>query len=281
MTKLEKFLDETLFAIVVYRTELLDSESFASMYSLLEKSGNAADFFVYDNSPNPQVLPDRPYSRFHYMNDPSNPGVSKAYNEAANCALSLSGKKFVLIMDQDTEFREGALEAYAEGSTYSKLVAPTLMLNQRIYSPCKYGLKIARHFKEKKIGLHPLKGANFLNSGLLISLDIFKAVGGYREDIPMYFSDFDFIERLSQKQTSFYWSEADCFHQLSDVVDKDKGNAQRRYKLFCKGARNMSKGALDFILLFFVCTKRALRLSLDYKSLEFFMILWTYYICNA
>ena len=74
-----------LSVIVLYNCELTQSQSFASLFDILNANPELAKYFsllLYDNSPQPQshmVAADFP---IHYIHDPSNGGLASAYNFA-------------------------------------------------------------------------------------------------------------------------------------------------------------------------------------------------------
>ena len=47
------FLDSILCTIVLYKSNLNDSNAYKSIVSVLEKENQHIDFFIYDNSPIP------------------------------------------------------------------------------------------------------------------------------------------------------------------------------------------------------------------------------------
>src|ERR1700743_364915 len=98
--------DETLLAVIVLnKTRLEDSKTFASLTACLKASSLQLDLLIYDNSPeyNPDSVSGFPNWKITYMADTSNSGVSKAYNCAASLALA-SKKQWLLLFDQDTSF---------------------------------------------------------------------------------------------------------------------------------------------------------------------------------
>ena len=98
-------VENILACIVIYEQPLINCTTLRSLAdALLEKQ--CLEVVLYDNSKIattdlPAVKTSMPGLKFHYMHDPTNPGVSRAYNEAAKIAIG-SGKQWLIFFDQDT-----------------------------------------------------------------------------------------------------------------------------------------------------------------------------------
>ena len=204
----QSFLDSLLIVLVLYKSDLETSESFQSIETSLKTTNNSVDVFIYDNSPQRLDFSLNQYnSKIHYVWDSSNPGVSKAYNEGFAVAEN-DGKKWLLILDQDTEFDSDFLIKYHVACTSNptiSLFAPILKLNSgEIYSPCTYKFPRTAILKKIDIGITELKSLSLLNSGMLIGANAFKEVGGYDERLKMDFTDFEFIDRYRKISNHFF-----------------------------------------------------------------------------
>ncbi len=271
--------DDFLIVLVLYKTSLEDSTSFITLSEA--NSDNAAiDLFVYDNTPD-KVLNNSFFVKngfkIHYRNDNTNPGVSKAYNEAIKFARN-KNKKWILFLDQDTTLSKTMLSSFLEKTNTEKNVkifATTLFTsNKKLISPSLYvfkrGFELSR-IPEKKCSL---KRMTPINSLLLLSVEVFDTVGMYNEKIRLDFSDHEFFDRVRKEYKTFYVIKEENFHSLSTFDEVDISNIKNRFEFFCNGAHVAAgKKVLDSIQYFIICFLRALKLGLKFKTSLFFGIL--------
>lgn len=273
-------LNDILGILVLYNSTLDDSDTIQSLNQSLEKNDFYLDMFVYDNSRSPKYLESKfIYKRMniYYINDISNSGVSKAYNSGATYANYL-GKKWILLLDQDTKFPENSFNEYLSAKnnidSEIKIIVPTLLFENNIYSPSGYYLY--RTIKcQCKTGVNFLIGKTLLNSGLFINLNLFIAVGGFNENIPLDFSDTSFIEKVKKSTNNFYLLTIKCSHNLSsDELDIYK--IKERFKYYVQGTyfyaqeRKKSK-----VLILFWVLLRTLKLSIRHSEIFFLRYLFS------
>lgn len=265
-------LNDILAVLVLYRRDLAASETFNSLSSSLNDTGSCLDLFVYDNSPSPiaEYTASTPW-RIHYLHDPTNPGVSRAYNEGWSLARQL-GRKWLLLLDQDTFFPEGALAAYCEAvETHpdAAVIAPMLKSGERICSPCRYLFRTGFHLKNISPGVEKFAGRAVLNSGLLVSMDMFERCGGFDERIRLDFADFVFNNRLRRYCDTFYLLPIQCRHGFSGGEEISPEDALRRFEFFCEGAVKSVQNSADALLYSMAVLKRCLRLTFQFNSVGF------------
>ena len=107
------FQEGLIAIVVIYNMELAHSKTFQSLNKALKKKNQILDLMVYDNSPNKQFHSEEfqlESFQVFYVSDINNPGVSKAYNTGFKRAESM-GKKWMLLLDQDTDFPENVFDA--------------------------------------------------------------------------------------------------------------------------------------------------------------------------
>jgi rhamnosyltransferase len=268
-------LTSFLVVIVLYKANLEQSDSFISLTQALRKSSQKAEIFVYDNSPSASIMPspeDYPEWKLHYFHNPRNPGVSTAYNEAAALAKSL-GKTWLLLADQDTNFPDDIFYHYVQGvqsNPETSLFAPILVSSDKIiYSPCTY--LFGRGFQSKAVvpGIQSFDNKSVLNSGLLISLDAFEQVGGYNVNLPLDFSDFNFIDKFKKNHGSFCLLETFCIHDLSPNSG-DFNSSLGRFGRYCDGIKLHVTNPLDIAVLYLLTFLRAVKLCKKFSTLIFF-----------
>ena len=181
--------------------------------------------FVFDNTPEPGPLPQDP--RIIYCHAPDNPGISKAYNYAAEYALK-NGFNFDYSLSRYTD----AIAAYPE----IQIFAPSMVTEKNIpLSPINLHtlFPTAQHLAH---GSYALSDYAPINSGTLIKLDAFYSCGKYNEAVFLDHSDYDFMEQAAAQGKRFVLLDARAVQDFSgDEPDKDKQFF--RFVLFLKSAR--------------------------------------------
>lgn len=279
---------EILIIVVVYNCKLEYSESLRSLSRSIELNAKGSvDCVVYDNSSQKQdYIPTFPsIDILHYEHDQSNGGVSRAYNFGADVARKL-GKGWLLLVDQDTSFPEmafGTIDSFVcERNGF--LYAPVLMSanSSVVFSPSRLILKRGFPVKVPPEGLISLRKYSPINSGLVISLELFLKVGGYNEEIKLDFSDFEFIDRVKNETDILFVLPFVAFHDLSSAGKSSLSSACFRYSSYCTGALEYSKGKLrDILILGFVCFARQAILCFRYRTFVFIGIFLKKYLGDA
>lgn len=276
MIKMNQF--RILPIVVLYKTSLLESPTISSILTNRDISEFVNEIFVYDNSPGKQELPDtlNGPTKIHYVSDPKNPGVSKAYNEGSRWGRD-QGYEWVQFFDQDTRlpsdfFRKlsEAIQMYPE----RQLFAPVLMAGPTIFSPYQFFLKRGTPLSSYETGLNSLRKRGVVNSGMCLRLRDFFACGGYNEKIALDFSDFYFIEqfkrRVSEELVVF---DAICFHSISVKENITLESSYSRYRYYVSGSaeyETLFDDRLDRYLIRLNLIYWTFRLSIRFRSFLFF-----------
>ncbi|SIS78339.1 Glycosyltransferase, GT2 family [Chryseobacterium ureilyticum] len=278
-------INDIQFVIVLYNETLNNSESFQTVTKSLNTLNitEKASLFVYDNSPIPQKLEEYEQWSTEYINDPKNSGLSKAYNCAAEYA-SQNNKKWLFLLDQDTEFPENALELYLRAmNKYESIYmfVPVLNIeNGKIMSPFISKHKWGRFAKTIDPGIHYFNKTSPVNSGLCVRLDKFDEVGGYNENVKVDGADFQFIERYKRKFSSYYVLDVQGFQNFS-LFESDINKVIKRYKIFLADVKRFeTHETTDIFFYHLLALKRTTRLFLDTKKIIFFKIFFSNYIFN-
>ncbi|GAM11021.1 glycosyl transferase family 2 [Geobacter sp. OR-1] len=273
---MQKSLDEILAVLVVYQRDITSADSVASLSRSLTTSGFSLDLFIHDNSPFVQSVDNSFKSlKIIYHHDPTNPGVAGAYNAGARFARE-SGKKWLLLLDQDTSFPVNALDVYAQAvadNAAIEMFAPRLVSHGRIFSPCGYCAGIGYHLGRVESGLMSLQGRGILNSGMLVRVDAFDAVGGFDERIPLDFADHDFCRRFADKFPAVFILDLDCGHGFSDREEAPLEAALARFAFFCRGARYSMRSFPDIVTHFVAASIRCVVLSTRYRTWRFIPVM--------
>jgi GT2 family glycosyltransferase len=272
-------LNEVLAVLVLFRTELSTAESCKTLAASCADAGMVLDLFVYDNSPESQNIVDchRPLS-ITYHHDPTNAGVSAAFNAGARLARK-QGKQWLLLLDQDTSFPPEAMTVYlaAIRSGGEAMFVPQLVTGTKLLSPCGYRAGIGFHLSGVTPGTMNLSGRSVLNSGLLMRLADFEASGGYDERVRVDFADFAFINRFRLRYSEVMVLDLVCRHGFSNLETPEMEAALHRYAGYCQDGRAAAVTLLLLLTHGFLVLRRAMVLTLRYGSLRFLSKLPTYF----
>jgi GT2 family glycosyltransferase len=249
--------------MVIYEEPISTSKSYQSLLKYLP----AEDVLIYDNSKSSQDNP----SSLNYIHDPSNPGVSKAYNHAASWAVA-QDHSHLLLLDSDSEFPKDAIETYRKAASLhqDRLILPHIIANGSSISP--FWFKWGKSWYGHHIPLGKLEFNNkaAINSGTLIPLSQFQRTKGYNENIPLDWSDIAFCRQLSQLNIGGVKISMVVDHDLSESKASSLDAAKFRFKTFMIGMQNTPSTQFFERLLMLIWAKlKALKLSLKHRSFWF------------
>ena len=279
-------LNNIFGVVVLYNSKFEDTITYKTIFQALTVFETSLEILLYDNSPQPQHSEEyfeNHNFKMHYIHNASNPGVGKAYNTGAKLAKK-TGKNWLLLLDQDTEFPNTIFDAYFKGIENNpsiELIAPILHLsNGSIFSPCRYILNRGFSKKSVKPGLNSLKYSSPVNSGMLIDVGTFDEAGGYNEKIKLDFSDFQFIEKFKKTRKNFLLLNEICVQDFSnDVSNID--SLERRFKIYCNDAKScISYKFYDPLLYATNALLRSVKLSIRWKRISFIKTWFTQFIIN-
>lgn len=264
-----------LVVVVVYNQEINKCDTFRSL--LFELS----DVFVYDNSLvsglNREIAEERGWTYFH---NPENPGLSVAYNTAAQYAKE-HHFCWLLICDQDTVFPHGYYNhcvSYSSSKLEVPLFAPIVMGRESVISPARSVCHMICKSKETPTGVCYLSKYAVINSGMLINVCAFLQVGGYNENVALDYSDYQFVDRLRQKYKMFYIMPDVCVQNFSNDCHNDEQKLAR-FKLFCSSLKNCESVRWHYkVDYFLIVVKRTVSLVFHTKSLRPIRIFYKDYL---
>ena len=251
--------------VVIYNEQIGNVKSYQSLLKYCVPE----DVLIYDNSRSAQ---ENPYG-FHYLHDPSNPGVSKAYNYAASQAISKS-YSHLLILDSDSEFPKDALETYRKAARKNpnRLILPQVVADGKVISPFwfKWGKSwYGEHIKEGKLEFWQIAA---INSGTLIPLFEFEKTKGYDENIPLDWSDIAFCRQLGRLNIGGVKLPMQIKHDLSESNLSSWELAKFRFKTYMLGMKaTPAKHLFEALLMVIWAKLKALKLVWRYKSFWFLL----------
>ncbi len=267
--------NKILFVIVIYKQYYDRTLSYISLLNNLV----GAWIFVYDNSPEAQVVSDE---NVIYIHDSNNSGLSVAYNKAAKYAKD-NGFEWMMVLDQDTTFPLDALSSYikaVEDNPDIKMIAPVHQISGGTYiSPVKFHFKSGHNQKNVKTGIVSFNEACPINSGLLINLDAFYKVGGYDDEVVLDFSDIRFVEKFKKVYNHYYVLPNVVCVQNFSVDETDPRKLITRFNIFLKCAKACKREHFFDGFQYFVCTfKRCLKLTFATRSFIFLKSYFSNYL---
>jgi rhamnosyltransferase len=268
---------DSLFAVLVlYRQTLEQSVSFRSLRAASSGATSPVHLLVYDNSPTPpgDPAPRYPGWEIHYLHDPSNAGISRAYQEGARLAVQHS-RSWLLLLDQDTRFPRDALDRYLDAIRSHpdvRLFAPVLRSAGRIMSPCRYHFRLGFPLSRIARGRQSLTGRSVLNSGMCVAVEDYLAAGGHDTRLPLDFADHEFVERFKQRHHTFVVVDVECDHDFAGAAVQTTASQLARFQHYCRGAKYSGKGVMGAILTAGIVGGRACLLSLRHRNMGFLRV---------
>ncbi|MCS6209211.1 glycosyltransferase [Shewanella baltica] len=273
--------NDILIVVVVYNRSIEN----VKIISKVLNSHFGIELYIYDNS----LVPDVSFStevadrQCRYISDPSNSGVSKAYNLAFEYAIS-KDKHYVLILDQDSQFELAFLERYFDAVQqygvsfiYSPLVCDAA--KTKIYSPAKLNNFVGHsEVYEKKLApvIVDISNRSVINSGLMIPVSIFSKIGGYNNKIKLDFSDVYFIEIYKIFNKSVVLVDVELLHSLSGDEGPKFLTEMKRFPYYCIGALELTKSLNKSTL--WTVLRRTVRLVIKYRNFSPILLFFKYYV---
>lgn len=242
------FLDKLMVVLVLHKMEVHESPTVISLTTALQSIQQRASIFIYDNSPHDHSYKLNEFWATTYKHDSSNPGVSKAYNEGFKCAKA-QNKTWMLLVDQDTEFEKDfffKIKHAIENNPDQKLIVPIMMDEKGMLSPFLFHFGRGIRLKKIKAGQYQLEEKKFINSGLLISRDLFELAGGFDDRYKLDFSDLAFIERLKSITNGFSVIDSKCRHSLFVTKRSSVEETLVRFKIYCQSANLLGNQTGNF-----------------------------------
>lgn len=265
---------DILGIVVLYNCEISNSLTLTSLNKSLIVSGKVMRIIIYDNSTkevDKSQFPLLSNCIIDYVHDPTNPGVSKAYNHASlNCKRQ--GIEWMLLLDQDTIFPENSIKNFCDGImkfSNEVLFAPILYVDEKILSPNVSVFKKSFTLNKIFFGINSLSFRNFFNSGLLIKNDAFVKVGGYNEKTGLYFSDYSFVSRLKRYYNTYVLINVKCSHDMNSNKETNLVDFVKTYEKYIEGAYFAGETFNEKLQYFLLAGFRSIKMVIKYRNYIF------------
>jgi GT2 family glycosyltransferase len=256
-----------LAVLVVYQQDFRQ----CTTYQSLQKSTLPLNWFVVDNSPEPQVHQENVQYR-HY---PHNPGVSQAYLDGAAYANSV-GIGWMLLLDQDSCFPEDFGKKLTEGIQQwpgYALYSPQMWSGEFGISPAPY--RFGRGFASRQLPQGPYSLFDYcpINAGMCVEVAAYRASGGHIPAVYLDFSDFAFIHRFRTGYATAVALPLAMQHELSGTQRASKTQNLRRFGHYCRGARAFANHGGPQAWLLFWMLVRSVQLCIRHRTFAFFSVI--------
>ena len=206
-----------------------------------------------------------------YHHDPSNGGVSAAYNYGAAVAKQYGDVDAILLLDEDTRFEPDyltVLQTAIEIHPDIKLFVPqVLYAGDQPFSPMCRGIHKHRGALLDE-GLYSLNDYLPVNSGACIRIAAFEKAGGYNSEIRLDFADFDFFSRLAVHDDRFFRVDSMARQSFSNE-EKQVDRLFRRYQFYIEGARVAHQNPLIRNMVIIEVMRHTLALTARTRRLRF------------
>jgi len=269
-------LNNIVFCIVTYKEHYKSCDSYTSLINSYKffNYGLNLNIFVYDNTPDnkPQFLEELSDNIFlKYASDGKNMGLAYAYNYFGKLAKANNFDQIVLL-DQDTTLPDTFYKSYMDMDNHHGIACPRVVANNNLMSPSKYinfrSYLLDLDIDQTELNLNKI---SFINSGMMIDVKLFDRIGGYNQNLFLDFCDHDFIIKASSKINKV--GIIDCtLNQDFSATSNSKEQALFRYKFFIRDLVIFYKEKCKVKIFFNVDLPRLLKLTYQYKSLQFFQI---------
>jgi rhamnosyltransferase len=276
-------MDEFLAVVVLYKCSMEQCTTLITLEQALIKKKATLEVVVYDNSPtyNKQKNGGFKTMSIIYKADYNNSGVSSAYNYAHQVA-SQKGKKWLLLLDQDTNLPPDTLDQYSSAIDQyptELLFTPVMVTKEnKIISPCNFKFMKGTYAKTITYGINYFKGHSLINSGLCIGVNAFEKNNGYNSLIKLDYSDHDFITRFAKNvRNKYVVINLNVLHQLSTSTKNKFNEDKTRFNYYLEGSKHFTTNIVNSFFLKTVNFLRSVKLSYAHKNLYFIKTYLTYF----
>lgn len=270
--------NKILIIIVLYKQSIHESKTYNSLRNYLAD----CSVYFYDNSPEYNKENEQ-HIRINdiYVHDPSNSGLSHAYNQAAKYALDKSFN-WLLLSDQDTIFPEDFIQKVRQAILKNPditIFAPVLKLSDNtIFSPCRYNNMFIKPLRSISHGLFSLNNTVPVNSGLLVKTSRFIEVNGYDERLKVDFCDFAFLRKIRTIDDKYYVMDTRAYQTFSNE-ETDIKKILERFNIYLADANNYTcSNYKEKIGLFFNVLKHSAKLSFRTASFSFLYLFFNKFL---
>jgi GT2 family glycosyltransferase len=225
--------DSISVVIVLYKRAPSESQSFCSLIQILGANHDLAQNFsliLYDNSPQQQNFEGAVDFPFLYKHDPTDAGLSAAYNFALARAQEKQ-HQWLLLLDQDTTptcdfLRELLASTTSLGAQQDVAsIVPKLLVDGKIFSPAAHFIDQVRHQYRRSnhavsrdlVGVQRGRLVAY-NSGAALRVSALSSIGGFPEEFWLDYLDHAVFHALSVRGYRMYVMRTEIEHESSQAT---------------------------------------------------------------
>lgn len=260
-------------AVVVYNTSCKDS---VTCKGLEQVARPGMRILIFDNST--RDYGNREYCEgrnWVYLGGRGNLGISKAYNSCISYLKQQGTEGLLCLFDDDTFVGERYFEALEQAASQSDkgIFAPLIWSAGRLMSPSRItpGHKVRLFENEQQALGYQGDDLTAINSCMAVDLKLFDSYR-YDENIFLDGVDHHFLRQMSQRGHGICVFDYRCDHQFSGDSKPAFDGAVSRFQIYAKDYAYILRN--DQFAYWKLVGKRALHLTLQYKSSAFLKILF-------
>jgi GT2 family glycosyltransferase len=203
-----------LTVIVLYKQKISDSPAYALLKEAV--SLGQTQLLVVDNSPTSQEDVLFQMDGISYVHEPTNPGLTAAYNRGLTAGSDLD---WLVALDQDTQITSDYYKKLSEvpEKQYAAAV-PKIFAGERQLSPLYAADYIDRTAQPVEQSGETEERVMAVNSGTAFSIRFLKKIGGFNPAFSLDFLDHWLFWRIFQENEKIYVLPVHFEHELS-VLD--------------------------------------------------------------
>lgn len=257
--------------IVVYNQTCTQS---LTCQQLLALGKDAPQIIIFDNST--RDFGNRDFCRsagWVYLGGQGNLGLSKAYNTCIDYLKDQGFKGFICLFDDDTEVSEAYFRTLESAvAAGGQLFVPFIYSGEQLLSPCRItpSHKSILFSDEKAALAYRGQDVSAINSAMAMDIALFD---DYRYDEHIFLDGIDHthLQKMAEKNIRPVFLDVRFHHSFSGNEKPPKAAAVTRFRIFARDyAYIFRKNKTRY---WFLVGKRAVRLTLQYRSPVFLRIL--------
>lgn len=259
-------------AVVIYNVHCSESETCQSLEKIQDST---LKVLIFDNST--RDFGNRGFCEHRnwvYLGGNGNVGISKAYNAVVDYLAPHNTDCILCLFDDDTQIDKRYFELLEKSLQTSdcKIHVPFVYSQNVIISPSKrkQGYRTSLFQSENEALEFDGKQMTAINSGMALDIRLFQ---NYRYDENIFLDgvDHSFIADMHKRGEEIQPFPYRCDHLFSGNTKQTKTAALSRFSIFVKDFRYILRE--DKVAFAYLVGKRMLRLTLQYRTWDFWKIL--------
>lgn len=228
--------NSVLFILVLYKTKLKESITFASLNKLLHNDILQKQLFIYNNSPKIPITSECGIIQIASRNEM----LVGAYNAGLQYAQD-NHFQWIILLDQDTEITAAyidAVNAFINDPKNAIAAVPTIQNNNRILSPFWYNPNKGPFANKSHQPKHN-ECLTAFNSGVILQVEFLLNIGGFNTQYPLDYLDYWYFHEIYLLKQEVTILGTTLTHSLSVLNYRDY-MTKARYKSLLAGEKRFA-----------------------------------------